>query len=292
MKNQSLHGGFILPIQLDNFFYSEQNRVSAVKRCRPARAVAQPQIENNIRLDAVFKKPLYIARKSLSVTATRSRCRNRRVPVECTLLTTGSTSLLKSYSLESRSHFSPESSGEIARAYALHASNSKALFLKQPGIFIKSIYYPHSSVPTILSNYFTCFDICISPSHSKPMAELCAAVLSLPVNSSKRGGIPARRSSISRATPRPRYSGRTPDLRYLGHIFVVARTIFSAERRRSRRENRPPLPSATMTTSRLFVSERGRCSSVVLPLPLNSALRRSSSPHRRPMPISPFHLSP
>ena len=88
MKNQSLHGGFILPIQLDNFFYSEQNRVSAVKRCRPARAVAQPQIENNIRLDAVFKsRPIFSA--SLSVTATKeSFAASAASLLSSTLLTT------------------------------------------------------------------------------------------------------------------------------------------------------------------------------------------------------------
>ena len=44
------------------------------------------------------------------------------------------------------------------------------------------------------------------------------------------------------------------DLGYLGHIFV-GRTIFSAERRRSRRAV-TPLPSATMTISRLFAEAR------------------------------------
>ena len=116
------------------FFYSEQNRVSAVKRCRPARAVAQPQIENNIRLDAVFK-PLYIA-QSLSVTATKVVCRNRRVPVEQHVIDYGQHVIIEIIFPRIPFAFSP-SSGEIARAYALHASNSKALFLKQPGILSK-----------------------------------------------------------------------------------------------------------------------------------------------------------
>ena len=169
MKNQSLHGGFILPIQLDNFFYSEQNRVSAVKRCRPARAVAQPQIENNIRLDAVFKKAaLYCSQACRSATK-ESFAVIAASLLSSTLLTTGSTSLLKSYSSNPVRIFA-----KLRRNRAGVCSpciQLKGAVLKAAGYFIKSIYYPHSSVPTILSNYFTCFDICISPSHSKPMAE-------------------------------------------------------------------------------------------------------------------------
>ena len=110
----------------------------------------------------------------------------------------------------------------------------------------------------------------------------CAAVLSLPVNSSKlwSGYIFLQYScakvNISRATPRPRYSdGHRPRL---SRAYIRrSRTIFSAERQKP--ASRPPLPSATMTISRLFVrSEARMLSSVVLPLPLNSALRRSSSP--------------
>lgn len=124
-ENQSLHGGFILPIQFDNFFYSEQNRVSAVKRCRPARAVAQPQIENNIRLDAVFKsRSILLA--SLSVTATKeSFAAIAASLLSSTLLTTGSTSLLKSYSLESRSHFRQAPAKSHGRILSMHPNQRR-----------------------------------------------------------------------------------------------------------------------------------------------------------------------
>ena len=153
MKNQSLHGGFILPIQLDNFFYSEQNRVSAVKRCRPARAVAQPQIENNIRLDAVFKKPSDIFRKLVGHGDKGVVCRKRRVPVEQHIIDYGSTSLLKSYSSNSVRIFRQAPAKSHGRI--LPCIQIKGAVLKAAGYFIKSIYYSHSSVPTILSNYFT-----------------------------------------------------------------------------------------------------------------------------------------
>ena len=48
VKYQSLHSRFILPIQFNYFFYAEQNGISSVKCCCPPRAVAQPQIKNNI----------------------------------------------------------------------------------------------------------------------------------------------------------------------------------------------------------------------------------------------------
>ena len=82
--------------------------------------------------------------------------------------------------------------------------------------------------------------------------------------------------NISARRP-PAILGTDIDLGYLGHIFVVAeRFQLNAANQTG---ERPPLPSATMTISRLFVrSEARMLSSVVLPLPLNSALRRSSSP--------------
>ena len=168
MKNQSLHGGFILPIQLDNFFYSEQNRLLPSSDVAQPAPLHSPQIENNIRLDAVFKKPSDIFRKLVGHGDKGVVCRKRRVPVEQHIIDYGSTSLLKSYSLESVRIFRQAPAN--ARAYT-PCIQIKGAVLKAAGYFIKSIYYSHSSVPTILSNYFTCFDICISPLHSKPMAE-------------------------------------------------------------------------------------------------------------------------
>ena len=82
--------------------------------------------------------------------------------------------------------------------------------------------------------------------------------------------------NISRDAP-PAILGTDIDLGYLGHIFVVAERFFQLNADEA--GERPPLPSATMTISRLFVrSEARMLSSVVLPLLLNSALRRSSSP--------------
>ena len=45
MKNQSSHGGFILPIQLDNFFILEQNRVLPSSDVAQPAPPQQPQIE-------------------------------------------------------------------------------------------------------------------------------------------------------------------------------------------------------------------------------------------------------
>ena len=140
-----------LPIQLDNFSIPSKT-ASLPSSDVAARAVAQPQIENNIRLDAVFKKPLYIARKLVGHGDKKSFAVIAAVPVEQHIITAGSTSLLKSYSLESRSHFRQAPAKSRGRMLSMH--QLKALFLKRPGILSKSIYYPHSSVPTILSNYF------------------------------------------------------------------------------------------------------------------------------------------
>ena len=170
MKNQSLHGGFILPIQFDNFFYSEQNRVSAVKRCRPARAVTQPQIENNIRLDAVFKKPLYIARKLVGHGDKGVVCRKRRITIEQHVIDYGQHVVIEIIFPRIPFAFFAKLRRNRAGVYS-PCIQIKGTVLKAAGYFIKSIYYSHSSVPAILSNYFTCFDICISPSHSKPRAE-------------------------------------------------------------------------------------------------------------------------
>ena len=140
MKNQSLHGGFILPIQLDNFFYSEQNRVSAVKRCRPARAVAQPQIENNIRLDAVFKKPLYIARKLVGHGDKGVVCRNRRVPVEQHVIDYGQHVIIEI--IFPRIPFAFFAKLRRNRAGVCSPCiQLKGAVLKAAGYFIKSIYY-------------------------------------------------------------------------------------------------------------------------------------------------------
>ena len=55
--------------------------------------------ENNIRLDAVFKKPLYIARKLVGHGDKGVVCRNRRVPVEQHVIDYGQHVIVKSYSL-------------------------------------------------------------------------------------------------------------------------------------------------------------------------------------------------
>ena len=201
--------------QFNSIIFSIPSKPPCRQAMSPARAVAQPQIENNIRLDAVFKKPLYIARKLVGHGDKGVVCRNRASLLSSTLLTTGSTSLLKSYSLESRSHFSP-SSGEIARAY-LHASNSKALFLKQRRVFYQKVFI-------ILIALFLRFSQIILPAltyafrrrtRSRWRSRAFARQSSLPVNSSKlwSGYIFLQYSCAEdqhfRATPRPRYSGRT-----------------------------------------------------------------------------------
>ena len=210
------------------FFYSEQNRVSAVKRCRPARAVAQPQIENNIRLDAVFKKAAPYCSQA---------CRSRRQEsfaviaaslLSSTLLTTG-TSLLNHIPRIPFAFFA-----KLRRNRAGVCSpciQLKGAVLKAAGYFIKSIYYPHSSVPTILSNYFTCFDICIAVALEADGGEfLRGSVIAARQQLEAVGaGIFLQYScakiSISRATS-PAILGTDIDLRYLGHIFVVAERFF------------------------------------------------------------------
>lgn len=75
----------------------------------------------------------------------------------------------------------------------------------------------------------------------------------------------------------PAILGTNIDLRYLGHIFVVAERFFQL----NADEAGEPSSVAVRNDDNLalFVrSEARMLSSVVLPLPLNSALRRSSSP--------------
>ena len=88
--------------------------------------------------------------------------------------------------------------------------------------------------------------------------------------------IPARRSTFPARRP-ARDTGTDIDLGYLGHIFVVAERFFQLN------ADEAGEPSSVAVRNddnpRLFVrSEARMLSSVVLPLPLNSALRRSSSP--------------
>ena len=95
--------------------------------------------------------------------------------------------------------------------------------------------------------------------------------------------------NISRATPRLRYwDGH--DLGYLGHIFVVAERFFQLNADEAGEQSSVAVRNDD--NPRLFVrSEARMLSSVVLPLPLNSALRRSSFLHRRLMPIlSSYYL--
>ena len=161
----------------------------------------------------------------------QSRCRKRRVH-EQHIIDYGSTSL-KSYSLEFRSHFSP-APAKCTKKYTLHASKSKALFLKRPGILSKVFIILISSVPTILSNYFLpALTYVFRRCTPKPMAgkSFCAAVLSLPSTARSCGAgiffcsIPARRSTFPRDAP-PTILGTDIDLGYLGHIFVVAERFF------------------------------------------------------------------
>ena len=236
MKNQSLHGGFILPIQLDNFFLFRANRVSAVKRCRPARAVAQPQIEN-ISVSTPFSKAVRYFPQACRSRRQRSVCRKRRVPVEQHIIDYGSTSLLKSYSSNSVRIFSPSPRN---RTGVYHASKSKALFLKQPGIL--------SKVFIILIALFLRFSQIILPALTYVFRRCTRSRWR---SRALRGSVITARQQLEAVervyffavflregqhflTPRPRYwDGHRPG--YLGHIFRRSRTIFSAERRRSRR---------------------------------------------------------
>ena len=123
MKNQSLHGGFILPIQLDNFFYSEQKPRLCRQAMSPSpRRCTAPNREYPSRRR--FQKPLYIARKLVGHGDKGVVCRNRRVPVEQHVIDYGQHVIIEIIFPRIPFAFSP-SSGEIARAYALHASTQR-----------------------------------------------------------------------------------------------------------------------------------------------------------------------
>ena len=236
MKNQSLHGGFILPIQLDNFFLFRSKPRSAVKRCRPARAVAQPQIENNIRLDAVFKKPLYIARKLVGHGDKGVSLPQRRVPVE-QHVDYGQHVIIEI--IFPRIPFAFFAKLRRNRAGVCSPCiQLKGAVLKAAGYFIKVFIILIALFLRFSQIILPALTYAFSPSHSKPTwQELLRG--RLPVNSSKlwSGYIFLQYScakiSISRGLP-ARDTGTDIDLRYLAYIRR-SRTIFSAERRRSRR---------------------------------------------------------
>ena len=80
--------------QFNSIIFSIPSKTASL----PSSDVAQPaplpaQIENNIRLDAVFKKPLYIARKLVGPATKESFAVIAASLLSSTLLTTGSTSL-------------------------------------------------------------------------------------------------------------------------------------------------------------------------------------------------------
>ena len=142
MKNQSLHGGFISPIQLDNFlFRAKPTSLPSSDVAQPARCTAPT--ENNIRLDAVFKKPsdIFLAQACRSRWTKGVVCQ-RRVLVEQHIIDYGSTSLLKSYSLNSVRIFRQAPAKSHGRILSMHPNQGAVL--KAAGYFIKSIYYSHS----------------------------------------------------------------------------------------------------------------------------------------------------
>ena len=294
MKNQSLHGGFILPIQLDNFFYSEQNRVSAVKRCRPARAVAQPQIENNIRLDAVFKKPLYIARKLVGHGDKGVVCRNRRVPVEQHVIDYGQHVIIEIIFPRIPFAFFRQAPAK-SRGRMLSMHQLKGAVLKAAGYFIK--------VFIILIALFLRFSQIILPAltyafrrrtRSRWRVELFA----------RRKCIAARQQleAVGRyifavflredqhfprdSPPAILRDGHRPPL---SRAYIRrSRTIFQLNADEAG-EAVLRLPSATMTASRLFVKRGANAFFRSLALAVELCIEALKlSPHRRPMPISPF----
>ena len=227
------------PIQLDNFFIPSKPRLCR-QAMMSAAAVAQPQIENNIRLDAVFKKPLYIARKLVG-HGDKGVCAviASNVPVEQHVIDYGQHVIIEI--IFPRIPFAFFAKLRRNRGRMLYASNSKALFLKQPGIL--------SKVFIILIALFLRFSQIILPAltyafrrrtRSRWRSRALRGKLRCPSTARSCGAgiffcsIPAREDQHFPRDSSPAILGTDIDLRYLGHIRR-SRTIFSAERRRSRR---------------------------------------------------------